>query len=180
MIDISFFCDCKVCTGSILTTAAAETLFKYFVTSLVEDKPVYILTSTRNKWEGLLGLSKLRSWMSTNKAYYVVCCFILQFPQGIKAIWVCSARPERVWFFPFWSEVGKGIGFSGTRVWIWVCRFIIFCWEKWFSCLKFSWGKITYFGLKYESFRMPHTASSPPQGIASGDSLISFLNSQMS
>ena len=49
MIDISFFCDCKVCTGSILTTAAAETLFKYFVTSLVEDKPVYILTSTRNK-----------------------------------------------------------------------------------------------------------------------------------
>ena len=50
MIDISFFfCDCKVCTGSILTTVVAETLFKYFVTSLVEDKPVYILTSTRNK-----------------------------------------------------------------------------------------------------------------------------------
>ena len=27
---------------------------------------------------------------------------------------------------------------------------------------------------------MPHTPSSPPQGIATGDSLISFLNSQMS
>ena len=64
-----FLCDCKVCTGSILTTVAAETLFKYFVTSLVEDKPVYILTSTRNRWEGLLCLSKLRSQMSTNKAY---------------------------------------------------------------------------------------------------------------
>lgn len=58
---IFFVCDCKVCTGSILTTVAVETLFKYFVTSLVEDKPVYILTSTRNKWEGLLCLSKLRS-----------------------------------------------------------------------------------------------------------------------
>lgn len=58
---INFFCDCKVCTGSILTTVAVETLFKYFVTSLVEDKPVYILTSTRNRWEGLLCLSKLRS-----------------------------------------------------------------------------------------------------------------------
>ena len=31
-------------------------------------------------------------------------------------------RPTRegVGFPPFFSEVGKGIGFSGTRVWIWV------------------------------------------------------------